>query len=83
MFIDEVLDKFRLEDAFAPYTVTLLGGGHVVVSGVRSVVFSSDTEVRVRCAKNTLTVRGENLAIAEIGGGDAYIKGGVKGVDID
>lgn len=72
-----------MEDAFAPYTVTLMGGGHVVVSGVKAVVYSSDSEVRVRCGKGTLTVRGENLAIAEIGGGDAYIRGGVKGVDID
>ena len=64
-----------MDDAFVPYTVTLFGDGGVALSGIKGVVFSSDTEVRVRL--------GEELIIAQIGGGDIFVRGAVKGVEFD
>lgn len=83
MFIDEILDRFGIEDAFAPFTVNIIGNGHVVISGIKSVTFSSASEVCVRFSKGGLKVTGENLLIVQIGGGDAYVKGDVKGVELD
>lgn len=83
MFYNEALGKLKIDDVFVPYTVTLLGDGGVVASGIKGVVFSSDTEIKMRLARKTLTVRGESLVIAEIGGGDVFVRGDVKGVDFD
>lgn len=83
MFLREALGKLKIDDVFVPFTVTMLGDGGVVASGIKGVVFSSDTEIKMRLARKTLTVRGEELSITEIGGGDVYIRGVVKGVDFD
>lgn len=83
MFLKEALGKLKMDDAFVPYTVTLFGDGGVALSGIKGVVFSSDTEVRVRLGRRTLTVRGEELIIAQIGGGDIFVRGAVKGVEFD
>ena len=40
-------------------------------------------EVKVRVAGGAVTVRGEELAIKEMGGGDVLISGTVTGVEID
>ena len=77
------LVQFGIEDAFAPFTVNIIGNGHVVISGIKSVTFSSASEVCVRFSKGGLKVTGENLLIVQIGGGDAYVKGDVKGVELD
>ena len=50
---------------------------------MKGVVYSSDEEVRVRLRGGALTVRGEELVIAEIGGGDVLVRGKVKGVELD
>lgn len=83
MFLKEALEKLKIDDAFVPYTVTLFGDGGVALSGIKGIVFASDAEVRVRLGRRTLTVRGEELNIAQIGGGDIFVRGAVKGVEFD
>ena len=83
MFWDEVIGKLRTDAALASFSVTVLGRAGVAVSGVKGVVYSSDEEVRVRLRGGALTVRGEELVIAEIGGGDVLVRGKVKGVELD
>lgn len=47
------------------------------------MVFYAADEVKVRVAGGAVTVRGDGLAIKEMGGGDVLISGTVTGVEID
>ena len=83
MFFDDVVSKLRADSATAPFVVTVLGDAGAGISGVKRVIFFSRDEVRLAVGKGALCVRGEELDIAEMGGGDVLVRGKVKGVDID
>ncbi len=83
MFFDDVISKLRADSAAAPFVVTVLGDAGAGISGVKRVIFFSRDEVRLAAGKSVLCVRGDELDIAEMGGGDVLVRGKVKGVDID
>lgn len=83
MFYDEILEKFRIEDAFAPFTVAMFGNTEVVAGGVKAVLFSSAEEVKVRFSKKCAIFRGKDLRIVEIGGGDVLVRGEISEVEFE
>lgn len=80
MFIDEMKNKLKLPDGI-DFTVSVIGSGAVAVSGVKSVVVTSSEAVRFRLKHCQLEIKGKMLQLVEIGGGDAYVKGEVSGVE--
>ncbi len=80
MFTDELFAKLKIDDAFAPFTVTMAGDCAVAVSGVKSVLFSSYEEIKIRLSKRTVVLFGTELRIVEIGGGDVLVRGKIGGV---
>lgn len=82
MFLDDVISKLGADAAAAAFSVTVLGRCGVAVSGTKGVVFYSDEEVRLRLRSGAVSVRGEELVIAEMGGGDVLIRGRVKEVEL-
>ncbi len=83
MFLEDVLSKLKADTAAAPFTAAVLGQAGVSLTGVRGMVFFSEEEVRVRVKGGAVTVKGEGLRIAEMGGGDVLVSGVVAGVEID
>ncbi len=82
MFKDEIKSKLNLSSKILPYTISLLGENGVYVGGVKKVLATSRDEVVLKSSKN-IKIVGEYLHIVEIGGGDLYIKGFVRGVEIE
>jgi sporulation protein YqfC len=80
MFIDEVKNKLKLPEGI-DFTVSVIGGGAVAVSGVKSVVLTSAEIVRFRLKHCQIEIKGAKLQLVEIGGGDAYVKGEISGVE--
>lgn len=83
MFWEEAVLKLRSHEPFVPFTVTSLGTGRLVVSGIKAVTYCSSEEVRIRLHGCGLSVRGEGLSVAEIGGGDIWLEGRVREVEFD
>ena len=82
MFVDEIKEKLKLEDSNLPFTCTLLGSGCIVVSGVKNVILTTQNEIKVKVKNKVLSVVGEGLFVVQIGGGDMFLKGEIKGVEI-
>ncbi len=82
MFIDELKSKFNLKEKMFSYTINVLGGEGVYVSGVKKVLSTSKTEIVLRSTK-LFKIVGNSLCIQEIGGGDVSIKGEVSKIEIE
>ncbi|MDE6059983.1 MAG: YabP/YqfC family sporulation protein [Clostridia bacterium] len=80
MFKDEVKRKLDIKSEIMPFTLTMLSRSKLIISGVKNVLLSSETQLRFRLTSGIATVSGEGLQIVEIGGGDAYVKGYIGGV---
>lgn len=83
MFVDEIGEKLNLKDAKLPFVISVLGNVGVVVSGVKTVVLTTQNEIKVRVKSGEIRVVGESLCVKELGGGDMYFAGDVKGVEIE
>ena len=83
MFWDETLAKLKTDAALMPFTVTVLGNTGVAAAGVKRVLSASADEVKMSVKGCVLTVRGEKLVIAEMGGGDILVRGRVTGVGFE
>ncbi len=82
MFIDELKHKLKT-DAECSFTLTLMGDGFLVASGIKGVLGANGEEVRLRLKKHIASITGSELEIVQIGGGEAYIKGAIRGVNIE
>ena len=80
VFKDEVKRKLDIKSEIMPFTLTMLSRSKLIISGVKNVLLSSETQLRFRRTSGIATVSGEGLQIVEIGGGDAYVKGYIGGV---
>ena len=80
MFKDEVKRKLDIKSEIMPFTLTMLSRSKLIISGVKSVMLSNETQLKFRLTSGIVTVSGEGLQIVEIGGGDAYVKGHIGGV---
>lgn len=73
----------NVTDSVFPFTLTLLSRDKLVVSGVKRVLFADDNRLKFQLHGGTLNVEGTGLAIVEIGGGDAYVKGDIGGLNFE
>lgn len=81
MFIDEIKSKFP-EELVSDYAFTVFGNSLFVASGVKSVSYLSGDEIRLRCARKTLAVKGFELSLSEVGQEEVVLKGKITGVEI-
>lgn len=80
MFVSEMLQKLSADGSAAPFVVTLLGRSAAAVSGIRRVLSVEKKEIKLAVRGGSVSVTGVGLMIAEIGGGDVYIKGEIAAV---
>lgn len=83
MFINEVVEKFKIEDVACAFSVLVLGKDCVLIEGVRRLVSIKSEEIKIKVKKKTIVVFGLNLNIVEIGGGNLYIKGEIGGINFE
>lgn len=83
MFKNELKRKLDIKSEVMPFTLTMLSRSKVMVSGVKNVLSSTETELKLRLLAGSLTVAGSGLHIVEIGGGDVYVKGSVGGLQFE
>ena len=82
MFKDEIKDKFGIKSTVFPYVVTVTSG-KTVISGVKKVLSAKEDEIAISVSSCVVRVSGKGLEIVEIGGGDAYVKGEIYGVNFE
>lgn len=82
MFKDEIKRKLDVKSEVLPFVVTMTDG-KTVISGVKKVMSAKEDAFAVRVQSCVLKISGNGLQIAEMGGGDVYIKGEVTGVEIE
>lgn len=78
MFMDEIKEKLKLDDVLCPYSVTVLGNYAVAVDGVKNVVLSASTEVRIRVKGGIISILGNELNVTEIGADGVYVRGKIN-----
>ncbi|MBQ9276626.1 MAG: YabP/YqfC family sporulation protein [Clostridia bacterium] len=83
MFIDETQEILKIGNKVFPYTLTLLGGECAVVSGVKTIILSSQTEIKLRVKGGILRIAGNGLSIRQMGGADMYLSGEVESVEVE
>lgn len=83
MFVDEIAKKLKLDGDFPPFVVTILGSGKAIVNGVKTVILSTQNEVKVKVRNAVVKVSGEGLNLLEMGGGDLYLEGEIASVEIE
>ena len=80
MFVSQMLQKLTADGSAAPFVVTLLGRSAAAVSGIQRVLSVEEEEIKLAVRGGSVSVTGVGLMIAEIGGGDVYIKGEIAAV---
>lgn len=75
--------KLNIKSEILPFTLTMLSRSKMMISGVKSVMLSDEKQLKFRLAGGAVTVSGEGLQIVEIGGGDAYVRGEVGGIQFE
>lgn len=75
--------KLNIKNELLPFTLTMMSRSKMMISGIKSVMLSNEQQLKFRLVSGAVTVSGEDLSIVEIGGGDAYIKGLVSGVQFE
>ncbi len=83
MFKDELKRKLDIKSEILPFALTMMSRSKMMISGVKNVMLSDDTQLKFRLANGTVTVVGEKMQIVEIGGGDVYVKGFISGVQFE
>ena len=81
MFVEEVLAKLNLKED-ASFVVTVIGERGGVVSGVKTVLLSVPNRIIVRVKGRDVQIDGDGLSVKQMGGGDVYIAGEIKGIEI-
>ena len=82
MFVEEIKEKLKAGEE-TRFVATILGERGIYVSGVKTVILTSQNETKLSVKKGVLRVLGEELKLSEIGGGDVYIIGEVESVEIE
>ncbi len=75
--------KLDIKSEILPFALTMMSRSKMMISGVKNVMLSDDTQLKFRLANGTVTVVGEKMQIVEIGGGDVYVKGFISGVQFE
>lgn len=83
MFKDEIKRKLDIKSEILPFTLTMLSRSKMMISGVKNVMLSSETELKFRLSGGSVIITGDGLQIVEIGGGDVYVKGYIGGVQFE
>lgn len=83
VFKDELKRKLDIKSEVLPFTLTMLSRSKMMISGVKSVMLSNGEQLKFRLTSGVILIVGEGLQIVEIGGGDAYIKGYIGGIQFE
>ena len=73
----------NIKDGVFPFTATMLARRKLAVSGVKSVLAYSCSQIRLRLTGETLNITGDELKIEEIGGGDVFVTGEIGGLQFE
>lgn len=83
MFKDEIKQKLNIKGELMPFCMTMICRNKMMVSGIKSVISSSQTHMRLRLNGEILNISGDDMQIVQIGGGDVYIKGEIRSVEFE
>lgn len=83
MFKNEIRRKLGIKNEMLPFCLNMICRDKMIVSGIKNVLSSSQSQLRLRLNGEVLSVVGEDMQIVEIGGGDIYVKGLIKGVEFE
>ena len=83
MFKDEIREKLAPAGELFAFSVCMLSRTKLVVSGVKNVLFADGGRIALKLHGETLSVEGEGLRIAEIGGGDIFVTGHIGGLHFE
>ena len=83
MFVDEIQKKLKIVDDILPFTLTFIGDNSLIACGVKSVILSSEENIKLKLKHKIIDIVGKELNISEIGGGDVYVKGIIGGVNFE
>lgn len=65
------------------FTLCMLSREQIVVSGVKRILFSNEQGIVMRLKNEVVSISGDKLQIKQIGSGDVYVHGMVKGVSFE
>ncbi len=83
MFIDELKSKLDFKSELLPFTLNMLSRKKLVISGVKRILYSSDTRLKLSLIGDVVTIDGEGLNLLQIGGGDVYVAGLIGGIGFE
>lgn len=83
MFKDEVKKKLSVAGEIFPFTLNMLSRKKTVICGVKRVIFSSETQLKIRLDVGNMTIDGVGLKIVEIGGGDMFLEGQIDKIEFE
>ena len=83
MFKDEIKRKLNVAGDIFPFTLNMLSRKKTVICGIKRVVSTSDTHIKMRLDSGNMSIDGENLHILEIGGGDMFLEGQVDKIEFE
>ncbi len=83
MFKDEMKKKLSVAGEVFPFTLNMLSRKKTVVCGVKRVIFSSETQLKIRLDGGNMTIDGIGLKIVEIGGGDMFLEGQIDKIEFE
>ena len=83
MFKDEIKRKLNVAGDIFPFTLNMLSRKKTVICGIKRVVSTSDTHIKMRLDSGNMSIDGENLHILEIGGGDMFLEGQVDRIEFE
>lgn len=83
MFKDEMKKKLSVAGEVFPFTLNMLSRKKTVICGVKRVIFSSVTQLKIRLDGGNMTIDGIGLKIVEIGGGDMFLEGQIDKIEFE
>ncbi len=83
MFKDEIKRKFNVAEEIFPFTLNMMSRKKTVICGIKRVLSTSDTHIKMRLDCGNLSIDGEDLHILEIGGGDMFLEGQIDKIEFE
>ena len=75
--------KLSVAGEVFPFTLNMLSRKKTVICGVKRVICSSETQLKIRLDGGNMTIDGIGLKIVEIGGGDMFLEGQIDKIEFE
>lgn len=82
MFSEDIKSKITSLGELS-FTLCMLSREQIVVSGVKRILLSNEQSIVMRLKSEIISISGNRLQIKQIGSGDVYIHGMLKGVSFE